>query len=137
MKLMQILAATVSLTAMASPIPAYVHTSIDSNRPITLVGTVTRIELRNPRSYLYLDVKGKNGQVTTWSVDTGHQANMIPKLKGSSRDWMQGVIGTTVTISAFQDRERQNHTGSLSGITFADGSKIESGSGQYNHFRIW
>jgi len=43
----------------------------DSNKPVTLEGTVVKMDFVNPHSWLYLDVKGPDGQIQHWSVEGG------------------------------------------------------------------
>ncbi len=46
---------------------AFAHHSFgaeyDSAKPVTLTGVVTKIDWSNPHVYIYLDVKGDNGQI--------------------------------------------------------------------------
>src|SRR5438046_9331968 len=42
----------------------------DINKPVTLAGTVTKVEWVNPHVYVYLDVKDANGKVTPWSLSS-------------------------------------------------------------------
>src|SRR5262245_66494513 len=42
----------------------------DINKPITLSGTVTKVEWVNPHVYIYLDVKDASGKVTPWSLSS-------------------------------------------------------------------
>src|SRR5882672_7950936 len=42
----------------------------DINKPVTLAGTVTKIEWVNPHVYVYLDVKDASGKVTPWSLSS-------------------------------------------------------------------
>ena len=42
----------------------------DINKPMTLQGTVTKIEWVNPHVYVYLDVKDGSGKVTPWSLSS-------------------------------------------------------------------
>lgn len=41
----------------------------DANKPVRLVGTLTKVEWTNPHSHFYLDVKGKDGRVATWTCE--------------------------------------------------------------------
>src|ERR1700743_2094794 len=43
----------------------------DSNQPITLSGTMTKIEWTNPHGSVYIDVKGDDGKVTNWGGEFG------------------------------------------------------------------
>ena len=42
----------------------------DINKPITLQGTVTKVEWVNPHVYVYLDVKDPSGKVTNWALSS-------------------------------------------------------------------
>ena len=41
----------------------------DANKPITLDGTVTKLELTNPHAYFYLDVKDQSGNTANWKIE--------------------------------------------------------------------
>jgi hypothetical protein len=41
----------------------------DASKPVTITGTVTKIEWVNPHSRVYFDVVGPDGKVTNWSVE--------------------------------------------------------------------
>jgi hypothetical protein len=54
-------------------IPLLAHHSFgaeyDADKPITLTGTVTKIEWTNPHSYLFLDVTDDRGTVANWKLE--------------------------------------------------------------------
>jgi hypothetical protein len=41
----------------------------DANKPIRLVGKLTKIEWTNPHSFFHIDVKGSDGQVKSWAIE--------------------------------------------------------------------
>lgn len=41
----------------------------DASKPVRLVGTLSKVEWTNPHSYFHIDVKGKDGKVTTWACE--------------------------------------------------------------------
>jgi hypothetical protein len=43
----------------------------DANKPVTLKGTVTRVEWANPHIWVYLDVKDDQGAVQPWQCEGG------------------------------------------------------------------
>ncbi|MQA31730.1 MAG: hypothetical protein GEU82_18165 [Luteitalea sp.] len=43
----------------------------DFQKPVVLVGVLTRMEWINPHGWIHLDVKGKDGTVVNWAVETG------------------------------------------------------------------
>ncbi len=45
--------------------------AFDVNKPITLTGTVTKMQWINPHGLIHVDVKGPEGTVEEWVVETG------------------------------------------------------------------
>ena len=43
----------------------------DAKQPITLRGTVTRVEWINPHTWIHIDVKDADGQVVEWMIEGG------------------------------------------------------------------
>ena len=43
----------------------------DANQPITLRGTVTRVEWINPHTWIHIDVKKPDGSVEPWEIEAG------------------------------------------------------------------
>jgi hypothetical protein len=56
-------------------LPAMAHHSFaaeyDRDQPVTLKGTLTKVEWTNPHGWIYVDVKGEDGKVTNWAVEFG------------------------------------------------------------------
>src|SRR4029079_19196989 len=61
------------VTAMiAMGVPALAHhsaTMFESQKTITVEGVVKEFQFTNPHSWLLVDVKNKNGSVTTWGFE--------------------------------------------------------------------
>src|SRR5438874_9093355 len=76
----------------------------DINKPVTLQGTVTKVEWVNPHVYVYLDVKDASGKVTPWSL-----SSLSP---GAAR--RSGVTranfgqGQNVTVLAYHAKDGSN-----------------------------
>ena len=68
---------------------------------ITLEGTVTRVEWRNPHIWFYMDVVGDDGDVTDWSVEF-----QTPPARMHRAGWTQDSlqVGDVVTVEGFLPR---------------------------------
>jgi len=92
----------------------------DINKPVTLAGTVTKIEWVNPHVYVYLDVKDASGKVTPWSLSSLGPA--AARRAGVTRSSFGQ--GQTVTVLAYHAKDGSNF-GFMRRMTFADGHSIE------------
>ena len=54
-------------------VPAVAHHAVggeyDPDKPVTVTGTVSKIDWTNPHARIHFDVKGADGTLTTWSVE--------------------------------------------------------------------
>jgi hypothetical protein len=68
----------------------------DSNRPITLRGTVSKLGWSNPHAHIYIEVKGPDGKVVTWEVESAGASNL--QRAGIRKE---DFIGTEVIVKGF------------------------------------
>ncbi len=65
----------VILGLLAATVPVFAHHSFaaefDGNKQVTLTGVVTKVDWVNPHAYIYVDVKGDDGAVVNWAIETG------------------------------------------------------------------
>jgi hypothetical protein len=95
----------------------------DVNKPLTLSGTVAKIEWTNPHIHFHVDVKDSAGTVTQWRFE-GYPPNMLVR-QGWKRD-VTLKVGDTVTVFAWQARIEPNLAMARE-VTFPDGRKMTSG----------
>lgn len=99
----------------------------DSNKPITLTGTLTEMRWSNPHAWIYINVTGKDGKVVKWSWETGG-ANALYR-----RGWRKEDLaaGTVLVIDGYAARNGST-TANATSITFADGRRLFAGSSNPN-----
>jgi hypothetical protein len=116
-----------SLTCCLLVVPASGHHSFaaeyDAEQPVTVTGTVTRIDWLNPHIHFYLDVKDERGTVTAWKFE-GYPPNMLIRQGWKRNETMKP--GDTITVSGWRSRLDPN-AGASRSVTFADGRKLNSG----------
>src|SRR5205823_556055 len=93
-------------------------------KPVTLKGTVTKVEWMNPHVYYYLDVKDSSGKVRNWAVE-GAPPNVLYR-RGWKKDSLK--VGDVVTVEGFLPRQAGLHDINGRSVTLADGRKVFGGA---------
>ena len=95
----------VVMTLLASA-PTFAHHSFgvvyDANQPVTLTGTVTKLEWTNPHAHLLIDVKDSTGKVVTWTLE-GYPATVLARTGWKRDETVQP--GDTITIFGWKARD--------------------------------
>ena len=90
------LLAVVMTMGMAAPaFSHHSHAMFDHAKQISVTGTVTEYVYRNPHVFLYIDVKGENGEVESHWIEMSNLTNMIRRGIGKSTF----KHGDTVTVN--------------------------------------
>jgi hypothetical protein len=91
----------------------------DVDKPMSISGTIKRVEWQNPHIWYYLDVKEKDGTLSEWGVSGGAPGQLMRR--GITKDVLK--IGAVVSVEGFLARDgSKNMTGRR--VTFPDGRDV-------------
>ena len=79
-----LLASAAVLIAGLPALSHHSHAMFDHTKQMTMSGTVTGFVFRNPHVFLYVDVKGENGEVVNHWIEMSNLTNMVTRGIGKS-----------------------------------------------------
>jgi len=119
-------AALVSLSGQAFAHHAF-SAEFDANAPVTVHGTVSKVEWINPHAWIHLTVTGDDGNVTEWMFEGGTPNTLVRA--GLDRNSLP--VGSEVVVRGYQSKDG-NCTPACKAngrdIAFSDGRKVFMGS---------
>jgi len=95
----------------------------DRNSPVTLTGSVTRVDWGNPHIWVFLDVKDDTGKVSNWGVEGGAPNALFRN--GWRKDSLK--VGDTVTVEGFKSKDGLPRA-NANRVTLPDGRRVFAGS---------
>lgn len=124
---LMVIGAGVALGLAVASAPALAHhafaAEFDGNKPLTMKGTVTKMEWTNPHVWLHMDVKMPDGKTENWAFEAGTPSVLFRR--GFTRKSL--LPGTVVVIDGYRAKDGSRRANGRD-ITFADGSKLFMGS---------
>jgi len=124
-KLRVVLITVIVAFSVSSPLHAH-HSfaaEFDANQPVTLKGTIVKMDWVNPHTWIHLDVKNPDGTVTRWMIEGGTPNTLMRR--GVSRDTLK--VGTEVVVTGYQAKDGSNRANGRD-ISYPDGRKLFLGS---------
>jgi hypothetical protein len=124
--------AAAALVAVVALVPLRAHHSFaaqyDRAKPITLKGTVTKVEWANPHIYFYMDVKTSDGKVEEWAIEGGAPNSLYRN--GWRKDSLQA--GNVVTVDGWLAKDGSK-LANMRAVVLADGRQVLGGSSAGNN----
>lgn len=112
---------------MVVALPALAHHSFaaeyDGSQPVTLKGTLTKVEWTNPHGWIYVDVRNDDGKVTSWAVEFG-APNALLRRGLRKSDFPAGV---ELVVKGYRAKSGMPTINGTS-VKFPDGRNLFTGS---------
>jgi hypothetical protein len=117
-----------SLALLASQAPLLAHhafaAEFDEKKPVKFLdATVTRVQLINPHSWIYVDVKQPDGTTENWAIEAG-SPNILLR-RGITKDTLK--VGQKLVVDGYQSKDG-SHRANGRDLTLPDGTKLFLGS---------
>ena len=112
---------------LLAALPLFAHhaftAEFDAKKPLKLRGTVTKVELINPHSWIHIDVKNPDGTTTQWMIEGGTPNTLLRR--GFTKNSL--LPGTEIMVDGYQAKDGSMRANGRD-LTFPDGKKIFLGS---------
>jgi len=117
----------VAVILLSAAVPVIAHhafsSEFDQSKPVKVQGTISKLEWVNPHAWLWVDVKGEDGKVVSWSFEMGSPGALL------RNGWKRTDIkpGTEVAITGFLARGG-GPVGNAYKVQLPDGKDLFAGS---------
>ena len=114
--------------ALLTAVPAFAHhpfaSEFDWKKPVTLTGTVTKVDWSNPHASVSIDIRDASGTITSWVVELGS-----PRVLEKNYRWNANVLkaGDSVTVDGWLAKDGRKFVSAKS-FTLTDGRELFAAS---------
>jgi hypothetical protein len=120
--------AAAGVALLLSATPALAHhafaAEFDDKKPVKFVdATVTKVQLINPHSWIYVDVKGADGKVENWAIEAG-SPNILLR-RGVTKDTLK--VGDKIVVEGYQSKDG-SHRANGRDLKLPNGQQLFLGS---------
>src|SRR5262249_2232891 len=109
-----------ALAMLISALPLLAHhaftAEFDAKKPVKLRGSVAKVELINPHSWIHIDVKNADGTTTRWMIEGGTPNTLLRR--GFTKSSLP--VGTEILVDGYQAKDGSNRANGRD-LTFPDG----------------
>jgi len=95
----------------------------DFNDRVTVTGTLTAIDWRNPHTYFTVEVKGAGGSIETWQIE-GPSPSFF-RIRDVGKPDFEDSLGKTVTVELSRARDK-SRSGLIRTFTLANGKIVSA-----------
>jgi hypothetical protein len=107
--------------------PAWAHHAFSAeynvDQPVTLKGTLTKMEWVNPHGWLYVDVKDADGKIASWAIETGNPNALLKRGLRTTNF----PVGVELIVTGFKAKNGQLRANGRT-VKFSDGRDFFLGS---------
>jgi hypothetical protein len=119
---MSLVALTVSASIVSTALAHHSFAAeFDRQKPVTLKGTVTRVEWQNPHTRVYMSVPDSLGIASNWELELSSPNSLLRA--GWTRHSLQ--VGDKITVNGFRAKDGSSLANAAI-MTAADGRRILS-----------
>jgi hypothetical protein len=119
-------AAAISMVLAAAPASAHhpFDTEFDWKKPVTMTGTVTKVQWTNPHATISIDTRDASGTITNWVAELGS-----PKVLEKNYRWNANLLktGDNVAVDGWLAKDGRKFLSTKS-LTLTDGRELFAAS---------